>query len=130
MHDRIVNIHHQKIPAIGADGNQVDDGGEDLDAITKDHSPGTKTGDQEDGLKEHQTAARLKESYPREPENLLTEFMIDQSIGPAEVPGIEKRLQKVDEGDKADQNSEDIQREGIRRSRERLSQVGQRSTMR
>src|SRR6267142_7240492 len=110
MHDRVVNIHHQKVPPIGADGNQVEDGGKDLDAITKDHSPGAETSDHKEGLKEGQTEARVKESYAREPENLLTEFMIDQSVGPAEVPGLEERLQKVDEGQQAYQNPEDIQR--------------------
>jgi hypothetical protein len=53
--------------------------------------------------------------------------MVDQSIGRAEVFGIEKCLQKVQEGEQTYQDSEDVERQSIRGSREQLSQLDQRA---
>jgi hypothetical protein len=53
--------------------------------------------------------------------------MVDQSIGPAEVPGIKEYLQKVQEGEQTYQDSEDVERQSISGSREQLSQLNQRA---
>jgi len=74
-------------------------------------------------LKEPETEPGMEESDPREPEKLLSEFMVYQSIGRAEVSGGEQCLQKVDEDHHAHQYAKNIEGQRVRGSCQRLSQV-------
>lgn len=70
MHDRVIDKHHQKVPAIGADCDEIKNSGEELDAITEYQRPRTETGKQEDRFKEESIESGMEQTHASKPEDL------------------------------------------------------------
>jgi hypothetical protein len=106
MHNRVIHIHHEKIPPVGGHCDDVKACSTQLRAVARDQSNRSYDSQHEDSPEGQQTHAGIEESDARERENLVRQLMVNQSTDIGEI--------RHDEGAVKQQGQQRLSERGIR----------------
>src|SRR6476469_4378783 len=95
MHDRIVDIDHEKIPAIGRYRDEEKRNCNCAYAISDDQRKRSDEREEKNKTKRVRGHCRSKESNPRVPEQLANQLVIDQPVGAAEIGDLRVEMQEI-----------------------------------